>query len=398
MAKPPKAAKLAKNSPKRKSAGSARGDQGNNNAIPGKSDQNDCPIQKHKSNKKSTDKDKLVESHKIVEEPIATEVNDVEEAEGDGIEMDINPLDDNFTDDDDEEDEVTIAPVGSNYVEEIPAEVIEQLKSNPVLKQYIGDVVKATINSVKKGKDNETDKQMEKSDSVKRTEIALKYAMKSPSDTTIYQPGLMKRTNESNEIISKISNFVEKIRLETSKHNTAESRQIDAEWENHKSKDKGRENDAGPSTSSTRDAADRIILNAEQLKAKLQPPKGKSLDYNRFLQNMDDDDEFFHVTGHINGNLRSKIAKGDFIDLELLLPKDRNNFGLANGNDDNRVELVSRDGHTYFKPIKENQITGLRRWEQAFRVYAAIYTKNNPERSGEIWQYIHTINLAASSF
>ena len=27
-----------------------------------------------------------------------------------------------------------------------------------------------------------------------------------------------------------------------------------------------------------------------------------------------------------------------------------------------------------------------------------IYTEANPERSGEIWQYMHTINVAASSF
>ena len=48
--------------------------------------------------------------------------------------------------------------------------------------------------------------------------------------------------------------------------------------------------------------------------------------------------------------------------------------------------------------MKDNQITSLKRWEQAFRVYAAIYTESNPERSGEIWQYTHAINVAASSF
>ena len=37
-------------------------------------------------------------------------------------------------------------------------------------------------------------------------------------------------------------------------------------------------------------------------------------------------------------------------------------------------------------------------WEQAFHVYAAIYMDVNPERSGEVWQYIHVINVTASSF
>ena len=31
-------------------------------------------------------------------------------------------------------------------------------------------------------------------------------------------------------------------------------------------------------------------------------------------------------------------------------------------------------------------------------MYATIYTESNPERSGEIWQYMHVINVAASSF
>ena len=31
-------------------------------------------------------------------------------------------------------------------------------------------------------------------------------------------------------------------------------------------------------------------------------------------------------------------------------------------------------------------------------MYAAIYTEANPERSGEVWQYMHVINVAASSY
>ena len=46
--------------------------------------------------------------------------------------------------------------------------------------------------------------------------------MKSPSDTTIYRPALMKGMNE---IINKISNFVEQIRIGSSKEVTlADSR------------------------------------------------------------------------------------------------------------------------------------------------------------------------------
>ena len=69
-----------------------------------------------------------------------------------------------------------------------------------------------------------------------------------------------------------------------------------------------------------------------------------------------------------------------------------------NLSDESKVELVSKGGHTYFKPVKESHINGLRKWEQAFRVYAAIYTRANPERSVEIWQYMHVINIAASTY
>ena len=47
---------------------------------------------------------------------------------------------------------------------------------------------------------------------------------------------------------------------------------------------------------------------------------------------------------------------------------------------------------------RQNKITGIRRWEQAFRVYATIYCAANPQRSKEIWQYIAVINTAAASY
>ena len=61
---------------------------------------------------------------------------------------------------------------------------------------------------------------------------------------------------------------------------------------------------------------------------------------------------------------------------------------------------MSKDGMTYFTPAQDcsTKITGIRKWEQAFRVYAAIYSKANPSRASEIWEYVYIINLAASSY
>ena len=106
------------------------------------------------------------------------------------------------------------------------------------------------------------------------------------------------------------------------------------------------------------------------------------------------DDDFFHLTCHIQPSLIYKIEKGEFIELEKLLPKDK----FAKG-EENRLEWVQRDGGTFLVPAqKENKINNFRRWEQALRAYATIYCGANPHRSKEIWQYITVINTAASSY
>ena len=73
--------------------------------------------------------------------------------------------------------------------------------------------------------------------------------------------------------------------------------------------------------------------------------------------------------------------------------------------DEDKMELISkvvgRNGGTFYLPsgnTGSNKITNVRKWEQAFRVYAVIYSKANPQRSAEIWQYVYVINTAANSF
>ena len=110
-----------------------------------------------------------------------------------------------------------------------------------------------------------------------------------------------------------------------------------------------------------------------------------------------DDDEFFHVTCHLDANLKDKIAQGEFVDLERLLPK---SVKMVHANEDRRVQLVQRDGEMYFAPVtdKDSRIGGIRKWEQAFRVYAAVYCQAYPGRSSKIWQYVHIINSAAAFY
>ena len=106
------------------------------------------------------------------------------------------------------------------------------------------------------------------------------------------------------------------------------------------------------------------------------------------------DDDFFHLTCHIEPSLIHKIEKGEFVELEKLLPK-----GKLGKNEENRLEWVQSDGGTFLVPAqKDNTISSFQRWEQAFRAYATIYCGANPQRSKEIWQYIMVINTAASSY
>ena len=117
------------------------------------------------------------------------------------------------------------------------------------------------------------------------------------------------------------------------------------------------------------------------------------------LSSIDDtDDNFFHIMCHLDDTIKSKIAKGQFVDLDRLIPKTKGQIMTGQSND---IEVVRRDGSMYILPEninRETKITNVRRWEQAFRVYAAVYSQANPDRAAEIWQYVHVINTAAQSY
>ena len=62
------------------------------------------------------------------------------------------------------------------------------------------------------------------------------------------------------------------------------------------------------------------------------------------------DDDFFHLTCHIDPSLIHKIEKGQFVELEKLLPKDK----LGQKGDDNRLKWVHRDGGTFLVPVQRD--------------------------------------------
>ena len=154
-----------------------------------------------------------------------------------------------------------------------------------------------------------------------------------------------------------------------------------------------------------KETTDKILLDAERFKASLvAPPKGMlpmSIDSNiELLRKLDNDDDFFHVSCHIDPVFKSKIEKGECVDLEKLLPKAKSTGGgMGMLNDSSKLELMIKDGHPYFgQSPSEFKINGVRKWDQAFRIYATIYTQANPHRSSEIWQHVNIIHTAANSY
>ena len=169
----------------------------------------------------STDEDRICNPDEGVEQPD-------DQPMFDGIDLRVN--EDEFPNSDD--DEVVILPKGkkSTEPEEIPPEVIEQLKANPALQAYFSDMVETSVEAKLKeherqqsqSRKRQPDKRPGKSpmrghENINDQRINVQ---KSPSDTTIYQPALAKGHMETNEVINKISNFVEHIRIGSSKRPT----------------------------------------------------------------------------------------------------------------------------------------------------------------------------------
>ena len=351
----------------------------------------------------------------------------------DDVLLDVSVSEDDFQDDDNVLEPTLTQEFGGGNEEPVnmntsATQRTVDMRNDPVFKEMLNQAVAEQMKLVKQkqmqdsGTDGPSKSSNDHDNCVNVMQTPTKTAdqskqrnvAKSSSDTTIYAPGLRlageaARNRNSphksmNELtINQITDFVERIRIETA------GRQGEGESVNEVvnrspipgtsgvgrikvSTPGGR--DGNSSQDQARAIADEMILDAEQYHAAIEKPAGRlDIEVDKLIES---DDQFFHITCHIDSALKVKIEQGEFVDLEKLLPKDPTRKAV----DDNRMELVNRDGSTFFIPAvdKEAKISNVRKWEQAFRVYAAIYSRANPHRAAEIWQYVYTINLAASSF
>ena len=245
---------------------------------------------------------------------------------------------------------------------------------------------------------------------------------KSPSDTTIYTPALKLRkvqemvkspvtpTGNKDDLMTKISDFVEQVRRQIT---PPEPEQPDVQQQVHQSDEDEPhlEEEADPDAyvppevetghddnvqrARARDLTERAIIEAEKHKARVATPQGK-VPAIPVVDVSGIDNQLMLICSHIEEEVKQKIRNGEYVDLEKLLPKKQ---GMPK-NEDYKMNLTSAEGMNFWLPCPEKtkRINSIKRWDEAFRVYASIYAEANPTRGKEVWQYMHTIHSAHSTF
>ena len=136
---------------------------------------------------------------------------------------------------------------------------------------------------------------------------------------------------------------------------------------------------------SPEEKARKMVQEAETAKARMFATTGRDTTAHF-------DENYIVVGAHVDEATVTKIQNGDYVDFGKLIPRDR-----VLREDDGRMEMVVKNGRTFWVPYAETTvISSFNKWEQAFRVFANLYTKAHPHRSAELIEYnhiIHTISL-----
>ena len=184
---------------------------------------------------------------------------------------------------------------------------------------------------------------------------------------------LVKRSEHDD---TNIDNFITGIREEVSSSDeeTAVRRQPTKRRLNYETEE-GQEEST--EEANKRQARERII-SAENHRAQVENPRG----IDKSIQIIDDDD-LLQITCSIDEGLVEKVEKGKFFEMDKLANK-TDELGEFSG-DENRMVLVNRGGWSAWEPAnnRKQKITNVHQWEKAFRIYMAIFTRANPEKSSE---------------
>ena len=128
--------------------------------------------------------------------------------------------------------------------------------------------------------------------------------------------------------------------------------------------------------------AKQMVQQAEAVKAKIFDISGRH-DYANYYENQKEqnlllhsvvaDDDYAIVAAHVDESLKRRIIEGEYVDFSRLVPRDRVSLEA-----DKRLEIVTKNGQTYFQPIVEHEgigINNIYKWDQAFHIFRTIYTK-----------------------
>ena len=314
----------------------------------------------------------------------------------------------------DSEDEVMF---GSSAESDAEAVKLQQLMNDPSMRKFVDMMVdkKLKAREAEKNGKNKGGKKMLITPKGREPPLVVRHVIKSPSDTTSYTPALklIRNNSQSNvmvggqqrfpivdvanlsqgkitmqedvskdksngEIIEKISDFVESLRMEADK-----DRDSDAPEAGQRSEV------VIPGQAAAQGRIEKAILDAERFKATVANPSGKLINFDDAvpgdaLSVGKTDDEFFHMTCHIDQPLVDKIERGQYVDLDKLLPKTKGKIQRPADNF-NRLEWVQGEGGTFLVPAdRGSRINSVGKWEQAFRAYATIYVGANPGHAKEV--------------
>ena len=143
--------------------------------------------------------------------------------------------------------------------------------------------------------------------------------------------------------------------------------------------------------------ADEVIKDAERSKAKLYEVPGKVI--SQGYPNIDSialmDNEYQMIGSHLDKQIKRKIQCFEYVDFSKLVHRNKS------FSDDQRLELISKNGMTYLSPMSERKAVNINsylRSEQAFIVYSNVLTECFPQKATELLQYNHTIHTASMSY
>lgn len=118
------------------------------------------------------------------------------------------------------------------------------------------------------------------------------------------------------------------------------------------------------------------------------------------LQTLRWDNEFDPLAAEIDPATYTMMEEGKYVDIRKILPKE----SLFEEEDDNcRFEIVNeRGGAPKFMKVRSDAekagINSIKKWLVGFNIYATAYSKRNPHRASEIFQYILDIQEAALTY